>query len=243
MPDMEVLKQRVENAEQRLTSVQSTRERECEALMDMWLQIKTRFQDQEQEIASYRSKVAALQDANVELACLIDSMIGRIEGTVTDSTDETVPRIAGMAKDLLESEPTGENDVILLEDAEEDEEPLILEPFVNSGIVSRQERGISKVNGKHEDATQRRPRIVSPSDDESDILELTEAVHGADMSSPGIKNLLSRIERAVNRGPGGDRYSDDDRIGEIDPELKEIEHLRNELNGLRARISSSGPAE
>ena len=77
MPNMDVLKQRVEDAERRLLSVQSARERECDALMDMWHQIRNKFQDQEQEIADYRSKLTALQDMNVELASMIDSMLGK----------------------------------------------------------------------------------------------------------------------------------------------------------------------
>lgn len=105
MPDLDVLRQRVEDAERRLTTVQSSRENECQSLMDMWLRIRDRFQDQEQEISAYRSRLAALQDANVELTELIGSMLQKVESSVSQHVEETVPTIAEMAKNLLESEP------------------------------------------------------------------------------------------------------------------------------------------
>lgn len=245
MPDLDVLRQRVEDAERKLSSVHRTRERECEVLMEMWLQIKTRFLEQESEIASYRGRLAALQDANVELASLIDSMIGSIQGTVNDPNDETVPRITGMARDLLSSEPFSGERAATVRQPEESDDPLLLGPVVAPELIADRRRNDTRnANGEPVGIEGGSPTGTDArQEEEGDILELTEAVQTADLSNPGIKNLISKIERAVNRTSFGDRPNVVDRDGEIDHELREIEHLRKELNGLRQRISSPGAAE
>ena len=60
MRDIESLKQRIEAAEKHNASSELARNRESEALMDMWHQIRTRFTDQEDEIA--RSLAAGKDD-------------------------------------------------------------------------------------------------------------------------------------------------------------------------------------
>ena len=105
MPDLEVLKKRVENAEKHLKAVQSARENECTALLELWAQIRDRFAQQDQEIAEYRARVAELGDINAELTQLVDVMIKTIEKSVTRTNDDTVPKIAELARELLVSEP------------------------------------------------------------------------------------------------------------------------------------------
>lgn len=257
MPNLDVLKQRVDDAERRLLSVHSARERECDALMEMWQQIRSKFQDQEREIAGYRSRLTALQDINVELTSMIDSMLGSIEGSVERSLDHAVPEITGMAKELLESEPAAEADLsdISLEELDDDD-PMGLGSVLNSEI---RDVGTELANGAaeaanghlgggsvygHEYGHGKAAGAMETSDavdDHGEVLELTEPAQAAEPSNVGIRSLITRIERAVNKSAGSG--TDDGGDGDVDQELEEIEHLRNELNGLRARISAPGPAE
>ena len=262
MPNLDVLKQRVEDAERRLHSVQSARERECDALMEMWHQIRGKFQDQAQEIADYRTKLTALQDMNVELAAMIDSMLGSIEGSVERSFDQAVPEITGMAKELLETEPAADADLTDISlDNLEDSPSIASTPTPATSIPTSaegqllsqrleelgqqmidQHREPEAIESEPSDGPAE-PTIATPAipDDPDEVLELTEPASHEEPSSVGIRNLIGRIERAVNRSSGqGDQATGEN---EVDRELEEIEHLRSELNGLRARISSSGPAE
>lgn len=257
MANIEVLKQRVEDAERRLHSVQSARERECEALMDMWEQIRAKFQEQEREIAGYRAKLAALQDVNVELTSMIDSVLGTIEGSVTRSMDRIVPDIAGMAKELLSSEPalrTGSVDVA--GGGSDTDETAVPEPIMESEIegdsADQQSLGSRRETVRSNEKEKSSWRVVDddpgnrtmsiPDYDDDEVLELTEQAEldSADAGA-GIRNLISRIERAVNKAAGANGEAV--RTEKIDRELEEIEHLRNQLNGLRQRISAAGPAE
>lgn len=259
MPNLDVLKQRVEDAERRLLSVHSTRERECDALMEMWHQIRSKFQDQEQEIADYRSRLTALQDMNVELTSMIDSMLGSIEGSVERSSDHAVPEITGMAKELLESEPPADPDADLSDislDELEDDDTTGLGSVLNSEI---KDVGLAPANGNvgaanghlderpvhgHEYGNGVAATTKDTSDtmgDDGEVLELTEPALATEPSSAGIRSLITRIERAVSKSAGSADENGGD--GGADQELEEIEHLRNELNGLRARISATGPAE
>lgn len=61
MRDLVVLKERIEYAERHLSASHSALERESQALMAMWRQIRDRFEVQEQEIWRYRAQIAAME--------------------------------------------------------------------------------------------------------------------------------------------------------------------------------------
>jgi hypothetical protein len=106
MRDIESLKQRIGAAEKHNASAELARNRESEALMEMWLQIRTRFTDQEDEIARFRTRLEEMTQKNSELGQLVDSLLATVEGNLGRSRDETVPRIANPAEELLASEPS-----------------------------------------------------------------------------------------------------------------------------------------
>ncbi|MGB0632837.1 MAG: hypothetical protein ACPGRZ_19270, partial [Alphaproteobacteria bacterium] len=68
MRDLKVVKERIEYAERHLQASHTARERESDALMTMWSQIRDRFEAQETEIARYRAELAELSQANDDLA-------------------------------------------------------------------------------------------------------------------------------------------------------------------------------
>ena len=105
MRDLGVLKDRIEFAERHLKAAQTARERESDALMAMWRQIRDRFEAQEREIAQYRTQLAEMTTINDGLSELVDRLIGSIEGNVHDSTREAVPSVAEAARELLQSAP------------------------------------------------------------------------------------------------------------------------------------------
>ena len=104
MRDIESLKQRIEAAEKHNASSELARNRESEALMDMWHQIRTRFTDQKDEIASYRSRLEEMTQKNSELGRMVDELLETVEGNLDQARDETVPRIANLSEALLASE-------------------------------------------------------------------------------------------------------------------------------------------
>src|SRR5687767_1236903 len=101
MRDLGTLRERIEQAQQRMRVVQTARERESEALANMWSQIRTRFADQETELDGYRARVSTLEDTHEELLKLVETLLGAIEGNLSRVQDETVPHIASAAEQLL----------------------------------------------------------------------------------------------------------------------------------------------
>ena len=97
MRDLGVLKERIEYAERHLTASHTARERESQALMVMWQQIRDRFESQEQEIARYRVQLNEMTAVNDELSALVDRLIASVEGGAAESGNETVPSIARLA--------------------------------------------------------------------------------------------------------------------------------------------------
>lgn len=241
MRDLKVLKERIEYAERHLKASHTARERESDALMTMWSQIRDRFEAQETEIARYRAELAELTQANDDLAQLVDRLIGSIEGSVETSSAETVPKIATLADDLLRSEPTSEP-LPPLELTEEASDSGIAESSVDEPVPSPEDRSEDKdlsfgeLLGEElsDDEDLDVPPMIAPR-------EVTE-----ESASEGIRNLIERIEGAVSSSPISDRHDASQSEGPVDNdeelnrELEEIEALRSELNGLRNKISAGG---
>jgi hypothetical protein len=106
MRDIESLKKRIESAEKHNASTEMARNRESEALLDMWHQIQTRFSDQEDEIARYRTRLEEMTQKNSDLGRMVDDLLATVEGNLDRSRDDTVPRITDLAQELLTSEPS-----------------------------------------------------------------------------------------------------------------------------------------
>lgn len=237
MPDLDVLRQRVEDAERRLTAAQKSRENECQGLMDMWLQIRDRFEAQEQEIAAYRARLSKLQDANAQLTELIGTMLRGIEGNVVQTEEDAVPAIAEMARSLLHSEPEAQS-TFRSKDLRTARSETSLGGIVDSEILNL------------ESVTE--PPPVSPAmETAAPAQDLPER-----MRQPIADNVTEEIlDTSV---PSNTTYSElaaqfpDPREfdvpehhedSELGRELEEIELLRRELSGLRKRITTASAAE
>src|SRR5262245_56697249 len=130
MPNLETLKSRVERAERNLKSAETTREMESQALVEMWRQIRERFETQESEIQLYRDKLAEVEDKHKDLLKLVETLLGVIEkATGRGGPDDAVPRITGLAEAMLGgravAKPEPEEDVNATID---DEPPLMRKP-------------------------------------------------------------------------------------------------------------------
>lgn len=266
MRDLGVLKERIEYAERHLSASHSARERESQALMAMWRQIRDRFEAQEQEISRYRAQLVELTDVNDELSALVDRLIQSVEGGIADSGNETVPEIARLAGDLLQSQPPS----VAAERPEarpaenpapppaaetaparvpEPEEILELDtpaepPFASESIDDdATERAASSSFGASLDAA-----LAEDLDDDDDLTIPQSTPVEEASASEGIRDLISRIEDAVptsddtaaETAQGDTDSADDAEDEELARELQEIEALRNELNGLRNKISAGG---
>jgi hypothetical protein len=105
MPNLDALKTRVERAERNLDAARAARDAESRSLVEMWRQIRDRYEAQEHEIEAYRARIAALEDAHAEMVGLIEALLGSVEKIAGRAGDETVPKITGLAEALLDGKP------------------------------------------------------------------------------------------------------------------------------------------
>jgi hypothetical protein len=178
MPNLETLKSRVERAERNLKSAETTREMESQALVEMWRQIRERFETQESEIQLYRDKLAEVEDQHKELLKLVEMLLGVIEkSTGRGGPDDAVPRITGLAEAMLEGravgkpEPEAEEDVVV---ATIEDEPPLRKPRTKRDIrdlvsrVAEARRGAAPLTETHDDELD----IADPDDDLDQLEQL-----------------------------------------------------------------------
>lgn len=262
MRDLGVLKERIEYAERHLSASHSARERESQALMAMWRQIRDRFEAQEQEITRYRAQLAEMTNLNDELSSLVDRLIQSVEGGIADSGNETVPEIARLADDLLQSQPSSsQNQTPVVSPAParapepetrmtEPEEILELDTPADPPFAA--EADATESSPETSFGASLEAALAENIDDDEDDLSIPQSTPVADVSaSEGIRDLISRIENAVappedetaqSESAQADRtnanIAPDEEDEDLARELQEIEALRNELNGLRNKISA-----
>ena len=306
MRDIESLKQRIEAAEKHNSSTELARSRESEALMDMWHKIRTRFTEQEDEIARYRVRLEEMSEKNAELGRMVDDLLETVEGNLNRSRDESVPRIANLAEELLSSEPSP------FAMPEESEDRSEVDSF-SEALMSVSDDGNEDSHTEPAPEPMPEPARVETAVPDPEIVRSVldliasddndRAASGDNMETPqaesdfvigetlsdGIRDIISRVENmsssvqaetlAASPAPAPtpepeasapeapsvddpDAQSDEflsELLGALksadaepeptppsqqddalDQELREIESLRNELSGLRDRLSTSG---
>lgn len=253
MRDLGVLKEQIEYAERHLKAAHSARERESDALMAMWSQIRDRFDAQEQEIARYRSEVENLTQVNEELSALVDRLISTVEGSVDQSENETVPEVSRLAGELLSSEPEigafahvetsatetpsteayAAPDISASLDELETDDPLELgtpidEPLeLDTPIDEAADDGGSSFGDMLNEAMEAEDGVPAPKPVQSEL------------ASVGIRDLIARIEDFVGKNSAAEKDEEGEE-DELSRELREIESLRSQLTGLHDRISKTG---
>ncbi len=230
MRDIATLKERVEYAERHLKATETARNRESEVLMDTWRKIRERFTHQEDEIARYRAEVESLTDSNESLSRMVDDLIAIIDGNIERGRDETVPKITTLAGDLLASEPSPEDFSNFADDAPETTDGQDTDTVGSEDVVDL-------------DQDEADPAYLdTPTYDDDDDDADRDAAE--DSLSPGIRSLIQRVEGSVGESDDLSIEADDDDFGvgeddDLARELAEIEMLRNELSGLRDRITAA----
>ena len=239
MRDIATLKERVDHAERHLKATETARNRESEALMEMWRKIRERFNHQEGEIARYRDEVETLTDSNQSLSRMVDELIAIIDGNIDRGRDETVPKITNLAEDLLASEPEPEDFANFADDKPE--------PAAAEIDDTDTDDVIDLVAEDAEPFDLDMPSAPNDADDDRDTSRASDNEVSEHSLSPGIQSLIQKVEGAVGDASGvsdgygerdGDDGGDDDTDDDLARELEEIEMLRNELSGLRDRISA-----
>lgn len=216
MAELENLRTRVEKVNHDLKSAHTARTRESEALMAMWQQIRARFSDQDQELDRLRRSTVELEDAKDELSGMVRALLEAVEATTEEINDPAVPRISTMAEDLLAADKANSAGPKSPALAESPAEPTPA------------------------------PATESPPDaPRSEVADADTEIVGESLS-PGIRSLISRVEGVFNEtredepkrdaAVSGDAGSNDD----LERDLREIEKLRTELQGLRHRINTTG---
>ncbi len=242
MRDLGVLKERIEYAERHLKSAHSARERESDALLKMWDQIRGRFDAQEKEIARFRDEVAELTRVNDELSALVDKLVSIVEGSIEDSGNETVPEVTRLADDLLQSEPAAGRiappaprpapAAPSLDDLETDD-PLELGTPLDE-MDDDEDLSFGALLGRTMERDDGKPAVDDEED--ADDLDIPERV-AEDSASVGIRDLIARIEGSVRPETGQEDEEDED--DDLARELREIEQLRDQLSGLHSKIAGS----
>ncbi len=235
MRDIATLNERVDHAERHLKATETARNRESEALMDTWRKIRERFTHQESEIARYRAEVESLTDSNQSLSRMVDDLIAIIDGNIERGRDETVPKITALAGDLLASEPSVEDFSQFADDA----------PEADTG-QDTDTAGFEDVIDLDQDEADLAYLDIPTSDTTRDDDDGADRDVAEDSLSPGIRSLIQRVEGSVGESDGLSVEADDDDDGagageddDLARELEEIEMLRNELSGLRDRITAA----
>ncbi|NKB19736.1 MAG: hypothetical protein GKS01_04240 [Alphaproteobacteria bacterium] len=236
MADLEGLKQRIELIDARLKTAHVARERESAALSDIWEQIRERYLDQMTEIDSMRQQIHELEETKDELTKLIHALLAAIETNLSHASDETVPQIKAMADALLET-PSAAIETATTEN---------FSPIESAELL---DEPLSKTLENDLNETDDLISAIEDTLDDEDLNEIADASNNIERGeqtaalSPGIRDLIGRIEEAV--GPvtleGDESVSTPaDKIDELGKDLQEIEELRGELMGLRERITSNG---
>lgn len=224
MRDLQNLRQRIAQADQHFKAAEEARTRESDTLAETWESLKQRFDTQQLELARYRARLEVLVDANDELAVMIDRLIGTIEASAKRAQDETVPRMTRLARDLLVAEPS----------------PAEMERLKAGSI----ETGAAA----EEDIPSAEGSVPAPAPGQAAArqpIAPDRRVIAADNRNGDVGAMIERIEGRVVRGTapndrttrGGQEAGppNDDSLAR---ELRDIEILRNELTGLRDRITS-----
>jgi hypothetical protein len=185
MPNLETLKSRVERAERNLKSAETTREMESQALVEMWRQIRERFETQESEIQLYRDKLAEVEDQHKELLKLVETLLGVIEkSTSRGGPDDAVPRITGLAEAMLEKRAVAKSEPEEDVSATIEDEPPLRKP--------RAKRDIRDLVSRVAEA-RRGASAPAESDDELDIADPDDDLNQLDQLRAELDDLGERI--------------------------------------------------
>jgi hypothetical protein len=247
MADLDGIKKRIALVDLNLQTAHSKRERESQALMETWEQIRQRFQDQKSEMVALRTRVSELEDSQNVMQDLIQNLLSAVEGGLESMADETVPKIKDMASAMLEEDNAhpvprlpveipesgaAHNDFLTAMERTdiEDTETVFdvgipLEPDASEGIPDQ----LLELSADLIDD--------SPTSGETPSSDLP----ANEPASPGIRRLIERLEETVireNIAPAA--VEEEEEENELDRDLREIEDLRSELLGLRDKIASDG---
>jgi chromosome segregation ATPase len=186
MPNLETLKSRVERAERNLKSAQTTREMESQALVEMWRQIRERFESQESDIQVYRDRLEEVEDQHKELLKLVETLLGVIEKSNGRSADEAVPRITGLAEAMLEGRAVAKPDRADEPEATAEEQEPVAKP--------RAKRDIRDIVSSVAEARRAAPPpAAEPGDDSLDIIDPDEDLKNLEALRAELDQLGQRL--------------------------------------------------
>jgi hypothetical protein len=185
MPNLEALKSRVERAERNLKSAETTREMEGQALVEMWRQIRERFETQESEIQLYRDKLSEVEDQHKELLKLVEALLGVIEkSTGRGGPDDAVPRITGLAEAMLEGRAVAKTEPEHDIDATIEDEPPLRKP--------QAKRDIRDLVSRVAEARRGAPISMEP-DDDLDIADPDDDLKELEALRAELDNIGERL--------------------------------------------------
>jgi hypothetical protein len=186
----------------------------------MWDQIRVRLVTQDAEMDRLRAQIVELENVREELLGMVTTLLGSVEDGLDHMRDETVPRIASMASEMLGEEAASAR----FAGNARTETPVERPSPARPAAAPKPDRYVSLD----------REALLALEEEEEDQTPAPAAGPVGESTSPGILNLISRIQGGFPAPHGQDDEDED----ELARDLREIEVLRSELDGLRARMAS-----
>lgn len=245
MRDIQTLRQRMAQADRHFRAAEEARSQESVSLSETWESLKQRFVDQQRELTRYRARIDVLVEANDELAGMIDRLLETLEASAKRVSDETVPRVVRLARDLLDNEKAFDGR----------QRPIPDPPPLPPGLKAEGEAEDAAEDAADDDDTgddlardrvvteDRDPRIIAERGETRNIGSLIERIGGM-----VERNAAARIARAADAEPAGpeappppsprtELQTEPEPEDRLSRELRDIESLRDQLSGLRGRIT------
>lgn len=101
MGELGELRNRVDEAVERLTAANDKRKRQSRGLMTLLTDLEAKYEARSEELAHCQKRIDALTRENADLSSLIDQLVRIVDTTVTTGDDDALFRASAMAEGLI----------------------------------------------------------------------------------------------------------------------------------------------
>ena len=110
MQDFDTLRHRVEDTAIRLTSAQSERQQETQALIGILRDLEEKYTAQEKQFAYYKARLEPLEQSNAQLTSLIENLLDLIDQGFGENSLDHLRKASTMASTMLERDMAVDDD-------------------------------------------------------------------------------------------------------------------------------------
>ena len=199
MKDFDALRDRVEATTQKLTSAQADRQEHTESLVAILRQLEEKHAAQAQQLFYYQKRLVPLEQANRQLAALMENLLDLIDGGFGEESLAPLRDAAGMAAAMLRSDlfmPEQESPARSTEGSGAPAEELFEAGMAEPLIEAADESGaVADMHGAEDDA----PLAEADLEMEEDaLISLDELLDLASEESPEETVAFEDMDRGVS---------------------------------------------